>query len=200
MKATIITSSLAALSLAGMLTIPALADSSSSPSASATPATTASAKPHKDRGGCPDGFDAGDAAGVRVCRVGDGFRLETTDPAKSGAHEYTGTLTTDGKFTDVSLVRPENDDSASIDGNGNIVYDFKTYSGIDGIQFHVSEEAKEITFNVEVDGQLIPVNHIWIGDKRRHPDHDPFHIRVDHKDHGATPVASTAPTSTATAQ
>ncbi|MBV8085388.1 MAG: hypothetical protein JO247_11295 [Chloroflexi bacterium] len=200
MKATIITSSLAALSLAGILTIPALADSSASPSASATPSTTASAKPHRDRGGCPDGFDAGDAAGVRVCRVGDGFRLETTDPANSGAHEYTGTLTTDGKFTDVSLVRPENDDSASIDGNGNIVYDFKTYSGIDGIQFHVDEEAKEISFNVYVDGQLIPVNHIWIGDKGRHPEHDPFRVHVDRKDHGATPVASTAPTSTLSAQ
>ena len=39
--------------------------------------------------------------------------METTDPRKTGAHTYTGTLTTDGKFTDVQLVQPEKDDSVS---------------------------------------------------------------------------------------
>src|SRR5581483_773898 len=105
MKATIIKSSLAALTLAGMLTAPALAQTSS---ASPSPSAAASAAGKHDRRGCPEGFDAGDQAGVRICHNKAGtWRLETTDPAKTGAHTYTGTLTTDGKFVDVQLVRPE---------------------------------------------------------------------------------------------
>jgi len=194
MKATIISSSLAALSLAGILTLPALADNSTTNtgSASAGAAGTSALRPHHDRTDCPDAFDAGDAAGVRICRVGDAYRLETTDPAKSGAHEYTGQLTTDGKFTDVQLVRAEQDDSASIDGNGKLNFDFKTYSGIDGVDFHVDDQAKGITFSLYVDGRQIPVNHIWIGDHGRHPENDPFRMHVN-RDHRPSPLASPAP-------
>jgi len=177
MKASIIKGALAAAALAGLLTAPALADDSTAASPSAAASTTP-ARHHHQRG-CPQGFDAGDAAGVRVCHGKAGtWRLETTDPAKSGGHEYTGTLTTDGKFTDVQLIRPENDDSASIDGEGKLVYDFKTFSGIDGVQFHVADEATQITFNLTVDGQQLPANHIWIGKKGRHPDGDPFTLRL----------------------
>src|SRR5579862_8260585 len=78
----------------------------------------------------PDGLHAGDAAGVYIWHragVDHGWHLETTDPRKSGAHTYTGTITTDGKFSDVQLVRAEKDDSATIDGNGNLNFSFVTY-------------------------------------------------------------------------
>ncbi len=127
---------------------------------------------------CPAGFDAGDAAGVRICHHHGAWRLETTDPVKAGPHEYTGTLTTDGKFTDVQLIRPEDDDSAGLDGDGKLVYDFKTYSGIDGVAFHVSGEATELTFNLFVDGQQLPPARIWIGEKGRHPKSDPFTLHA----------------------
>ncbi|MBV9119608.1 MAG: hypothetical protein JOZ39_02790 [Chloroflexi bacterium] len=192
MKSTILGGTLAAISLSGVLALPALADSSSPlPSSVASPSTAG--KAHKEKG-CPDAFDAADAAGVRVCHSKEGFRLETTDPAKSGAHEYTGTLTTDGKFGSVQLIRAEQDDSASIDGNGNLIFDFKTFSGIDGVRFDV-DGGKDITFNLMVDGQQIPAEHIWIGDKGRHPKADPFKLPTEHKDKSTQPLPSASPAS-----
>ena len=168
MKPRLIIGTLGALSLAGVLAGPALAD---------TPSPT-SAPAHEARR-CPDGFDAGDAAGVRICRDGDdNLRLETTDPARSGGHQYTGTLTTDGKFGDVRLVRPENDDSATLDGDGKLVYDFKTFGGVDGVAFHVGDGATSVTFNLFVDGQQLPAARVWIGDRGRHPEGDPFTLHV----------------------
>ncbi|HEX6513838.1 MAG TPA: hypothetical protein VF157_16155 [Chloroflexota bacterium] len=170
MKTPLIKGTLAALSLAGVLTAPALAQTTST-----SPTTSPGPTVAHDRRRCPDGFDAGDAAGIRICRGKEGeWRLMTTDPAKSGAHEYTGTLTTNGKFDDVQLIRPENDDAASLDGQGNLVFDFKTYSGIDGVSFRVGGGANEVTFNLMLDDQQLAPSHIWIGDNGRHPKSDPF--------------------------
>ena len=178
-----ITATLAALALAGMVSGQAFAQTAP-PSARPGPEA-------QQEAGCPDGFDAGDAAGVRICHRPGGWRLETTDPAKSGAHEYTGTLTTNGKFGDVYLIRAEQDDSASLDGNGNLVFDFKTFSGIDGVHFRVDGGAA-LTFNLSVDGQQIPPRHIWLGDNGRHPDSDPFTLTIHRHDQtsSATQTAS----------
>lgn len=151
MKATILTSALAALSLAGAMAAPALAAR-------------------------PDGFHAGDAAGVYIWHrsgVDHGWHLETTDPAKSGAHTYTGTVTTDGSFADVHLVRPESDDSATVDGSGTLTFSFKTFSGIDGVDWRVAG-GTQMTFTFYEDGQLLPASQINLGDNSRHPDSDPF--------------------------
>jgi len=188
MKGTILRSTLAGLSLACMLSLPALADSSAQPAASASPSGV------PDHLGCPDHFDPGDKAGVRICRGPEGWRLVTTDPARTGAHEYTGVLTTNGKFTDVYLVRPENDDSATVDGDGRLNYDFKTFSGIDGVDFRVDGGA-EVTLSLFLDGQQLPPERIWIGDKGRHPQADPFHLRA----HPVEPSPRAAQPTTASA-
>lgn len=192
MKTPLIRGTIAALTLTGLMAFPALADnstSSASPSASAT--GTAARGKHHD---CPSGFDAGDAAGVRICRGKNGdWRLDTTDPAKSGSHEYTGTLTIDGKFVDVQLIRPESDDSASIDGEGKLNFDLKTYSGIDGVSFRVGDDAKEVTFNLFVDGQQLAPSHIWIGHKGRHPKADPFKLPTGKHEHRVQPSAAPSP-------
>lgn len=151
MKATILTSALAALSLGAAMAAPALAAR-------------------------PDGFHAGDPTGVYVWHrdgVDHGWHLETTDSKNGGVHTYIGTLTTDGKFMDVQLLKAEKDDSASIDGNGNLNYSFVTASGIDGLDFR-DPGGTHITFTVYVDGALIGTNQINLGDNSRHPVTNPF--------------------------
>ena len=155
MKAALITSTLAALSLAATLAVPALAAR-------------------------PDGLDRGDASGVYLWHragVYHGFHLETTDPAKTGAHLYTGVISTNGKFEDVQLVHAENDDSATIDGNGNLDYSFETYSGIDGVDWRV-DGGTEMTFTLYEDGQLMSTSTINLGDKDTHPATDPFTLSI----------------------
>ena len=154
MKAAILTSTLAALSLAGAMAAPAFAAR-------------------------PDGFHAGDPSGVYVWHragVDHGWHLETTDPKGGGVHTYTGTLTTDGKFTDVHLVQAEKDDSASIDGNGNLVYSFVTASGIDGVDFR-DPGGSQVTFNLSIDGQPMPTTEINLGDTAHHPASNPFTLK-----------------------
>src|SRR5205823_3021258 len=129
-----IVSSIAALSLAGALAGTAMA---------AGPAQR------------PDGFRAGAPSGVYIWHrsgVDHGWHLETTDPASSGAHTYTGSLSTDGTFSDVHLVRPESDDSASVDGSGTLTFTFKTFSGIDGVDFRVAG-GQHLTLTLSEDGQ-----------------------------------------------
>jgi hypothetical protein len=153
MKSTLITSTLAALSLAAAMAAPAFAAR-------------------------PDGFDPGDASGVYLWHragVDHGWHLETTDPRRSGAHTYTGSITTDGAFNDVRLVRPESDDSATVDGSGTLNFSFKTYSGIDGVDWRVSG-GRQMTFTLYEDGQLMSTSQINIGDNSRHPDSDPFTV------------------------
>jgi hypothetical protein len=155
MKTTLITSTLAALGLAASLAAPALAAR-------------------------PDHFHAGDPSGVYLWHragVDHGWHLETTDPRQTGAHTYTGTITTDGHFTDVRLVRPEDDDSATVDGSGNLTFSFKTYSGIDGVDWRV-DGGTQMTFTLTMDGQPLAADQINIGDNSRHPAGDPFTITV----------------------
>ena len=154
MKATILTSTLAALSLAGALAAPAMAAR-------------------------PDGFHPGDPVGVYIWHragVDHGWHLETTDPKGTGSHTYTGTLTTDGKFADVQLVRPEKDDSATIDGSGNLDYSFVTYDGIDGVDFR-DPGGTQITFTLYLDGQLMSATEINLGDNSHHPSVNPFTLK-----------------------
>ncbi len=185
---------LSAITLGTALAIPQMAFAQTATPAPSASASTALPK-HES---CPNGFDAGDAAGVRICRgKGGEIRLETTDPAKSGAHEYTGTLTTDGSFGNVHLVRPENDDSATVDGSGNLNFDFKTFSGIDGVAFDVNGGTK-VTFSLFVDGQQLDPAHIWVGHKGKHPKSDPFTEHAG-KHKKATPSESATPSASPSA-
>ncbi|MBV9121589.1 MAG: hypothetical protein JOZ39_12845 [Chloroflexi bacterium] len=151
MKSTRFVSLLAGLGLAASMAVPALAAR-------------------------PDGFHAGDPAGMYVWHrdgVDHGWHLETTDPAKSGAHTYTGIVSTDGKFTDIHLVRAENDDSATVDGNGNLNFKFVTFSGIDGVDFR-DPGGSQITLTLYLDGALLSTNQIYLGDASHHPAANPF--------------------------
>ncbi|MDE3075082.1 MAG: hypothetical protein KGJ86_06600 [Chloroflexota bacterium] len=158
MKATIVKAGLAAVGLAGILAAPALAAGDTSPN-----------------------LPFGNATGAYIWHTdgpNHGWHVDTTDPRGSGAHEYTGTITTDGKFTDVHLARPEADDSVTVTGDGTLTFDFKTYSGIDGVDFRDASGHK-LTFALYEDGQLMAPNDIHLGLRhRRHPDSNPFTLSI----------------------
>src|SRR5579859_1485176 len=161
------------------------------PTATGTPSATTStstAKPTHVKcaqidWGCrvqgePQGFDAGDAAGYRVWHNANEdthWHVETTD-LKGVSHEYIGTLRTDGKFVNVTNVLPENDDKVTQVGDGEILFDLKTYNGIDGVRFSI-DGGDHLSMNLKVDGQPAPTNHIFIGHKALHPKTSHLHFR-----------------------
>jgi hypothetical protein len=124
--------------------------------------------------GKPAALEAGGLDGAYFWHDPDGLHLETTDAQRAG-HHYTGTLTTDGAFTAVQLVRPENDDSFTQPAPGILTFSFVTFSGIDGIQFHI-DGGTQVTLDLQLDGHELPVDNIFLGAYSQHPKSNPFTV------------------------
>jgi len=124
--------------------------------------------------GMPRSFEAGGAGGYYFWHDDNGLHLWTTDPEGVESH-YTGTITTDGAFEDLSLEHPESDDSATTNGAGTLTFDLHTFSGIDGLNFKVHGGTK-VRLDLHRDGHQTGVDHIFLGVYSVHPDHDPFTV------------------------
>jgi hypothetical protein len=122
--------------------------------------------------GRPASFEAGGTSGVYFWHESDdGLHLRTTDPDNVD-HYFTGTITTDGVFHDLDLVRLEQDDTATIDPTGHILtFSFHTYSGIDG--------GTRQTLSLQLDGRRLSPERIFLGEDGVHPEHDPLTVWRD---------------------
>jgi hypothetical protein len=137
----------------------------------ATPALAAPGVPE----GAPDLDLPGIPGGYYVWHDEGGWHLRTTDAEL--VHEYTGQLSSNGQFEDVDLARPENDDSFAVRQGGNAVdFRFRTYTGIDGLNFRLAG-GDYLTFRLYRDGHLISTSHIYLGATREHPRTNPFTLR-----------------------
>jgi hypothetical protein len=128
--------------------------------------------------GEPKGFKAGESARYAVWVGTKGnWHVRTTTAKK--LHHFTGKIYVEGGvFTGVE---PHDLEYKSKFGDWwrlsekrhEIVIDFKTDRGIDGINFQVSKEAKFVYFNLHIDGKHHK-NQIFVGRAGQHPDRDPF--------------------------
>jgi hypothetical protein len=124
--------------------------------------------------GRPASFEAGSTGGYYIWHDDSGFHLRTTDPEGVESH-FTGTLTTNGVFHDLTAIRAEQDDKVEQVGDGTIIFDLHTYSGIDGFDFDV-RGGDRVTFELKRDHNLIGVDHIFLGEDGVHPNHNPFTV------------------------
>lgn len=125
--------------------------------------------------GRPASFEAGATGGYYIWHDDAGFHLRTTDPEGVESH-FTGTLTTNGRFHDVTLVRDEQHDQVTILGDGTIAFDVHTFSGVDGFDFQIAG-GDRVTFDLQRDGRQISTDHIFLGEDSVHPDRNPFTVR-----------------------
>ncbi len=58
-------------------------------------------------------------------------------------------------------------------GRNLLTFDFKTDQGVDGISFQLSKDAKEIRFNLMIDGTA-QVDRVFVGQGNHHPQQSPF--------------------------
>ena len=72
-------------------------------------------------------------------------------------------------------VKFESDDYFAVTGprNDELDFDFHTFSGIDGVTFHV-KNGSSVTVTLYRDGSPLPVDHIFLGAYSQHPDSNPF--------------------------
>jgi hypothetical protein len=124
--------------------------------------------------GRPQAFDAGGTSGVYFWHESDdGLHLRTTDPNPVD-HLFTGTITTDGNFHDLDLIRLEQDDTATIDPTGHMLtFSFNTYAGVDGLDYYIDGGTWQ-TLSLKIDGRQLSPARIFLGEDSVHPDHDPF--------------------------
>ncbi len=132
-----------------------------------------------DPNGRPKQFEAGELTGYAVWHSKKGWHIRTT--ARTKRHHFKGSIHTDdgtfvtahgynleksGKLADHWKMGPR---------RMTIRFDFATADGIDGIDFTVSKETRLVRFNLHIDGKHQPT-HIFIGQKGKHPDDDPFNL------------------------
>ena len=113
--------------------------------------------------------------GYYIWRNEYGWHLRTHGPGEE--HLFTARLRTDGVFQDVDAVRLENRDNfAVLDGGHTIVLRFHTYDATDGLNFRVRGGTR-LRFNLQLDGELIATDSIYLGAAGVHPPTNPFTIR-----------------------
>ncbi|HTE85701.1 MAG TPA: hypothetical protein VK821_13305, partial [Dehalococcoidia bacterium] len=132
--------------------------------------------------GRPLSFRTGSRAGAYFWHDNPvGLSLRTTDQI-GVHHEYTGTITTDGTFINISPIQLDPDDSVSLDGSGQILsFDFHTFSGVDGVDFEIAGGTGQELY-IQWDGRDIPVARVYLGRNSVHPLYDPMMFCRDDND------------------
>ncbi len=123
-------------------------------------------------------MDADKDFGYYIWFYGDRIYLRTTDRGNGpGPSVYTGKIVVHrGDIRNVNVVRQEDDDWAVASDN-TLEYHFKTYNGIDGVDF-TATGAEDVTFHLYRNGHLIATDHIFLGAGQVNPPGNPFTLFV----------------------
>ena len=129
--------------------------------------------------GKPEDYKAGDTYRYAVWHDDDGWHMRTTTAKKE--HHFKGAITVKGgKIIEVKLVKGDRKDRFVLGPEKhNLIFDFTTDEGEDGLDFRCGKEADSIEWNLEIGGEdKGPVKkqpgRIFIGKKGEHPDEVPF--------------------------
>jgi hypothetical protein len=113
--------------------------------------------------------------GYYVWHDEDGLHLRTHGPGDE--HQFVARLRTDGTFVDVDAVRLESRDRVRISDGGHVlVFDVHTFDWTDGTNFHV-RGGERLRLDLELDGEPIATESIYLGADGEHPATNPFIIR-----------------------
>lgn len=112
--------------------------------------------------------------GYYLWRDDTGFRLRTHGPGD--AHTFVAYLHTDGQFYAVTTVRTESRDAVAVlNGGHTLALRFHTYDWTDGVDFRIAD-GTALRLNLQLDGQLIDTDRIFLGAAGVHPANNPFTI------------------------
>ncbi|HLH74594.1 MAG TPA: hypothetical protein VKX96_15000 [Chloroflexota bacterium] len=112
--------------------------------------------------------------GYYIWHNDDGYHLRTHGPGAE--HDFTARVHTNGIFEDVSPFRLESGDTFDVvDGGHTLLLHFHTYDGTDGVNFRI-RGGEYVRFRLDLDGQLISTNNIFLGPTGSHPATNPFQL------------------------
>jgi hypothetical protein len=92
--------------------------------------------------------------------------------------KFSAHIASNGTIHDVVAIRDENADHIKLDGAGHALeLSFATSTGLDGVDFRLDDPGF-LRARIEANGQLLPVDNIFLGDDGRHPATNPFALRL----------------------
>jgi hypothetical protein len=140
--------------------------------------------------GMPQGFYIGvDANGV--------FSLESTHNQSNPSvyYHFSGTVTTDGSFDDVSALKLEKGDTYSVSTDKHtLTFDFDNGGGVDGLSF-LPTCGSTITFDLGIKDAPAATSRIHVGVPGTNPSSNPFTFTRNNQICGSQQVQSSGPVS-----
>jgi hypothetical protein len=121
-------------------------------------------------------IDGSRPLGYYVWHDAAGFHLRTHGPGDE--HRFEARLHTDGVFIDVDSVRLESRDGVAVlDGGHTLVLRTRTFNWTDGVNFRI-RGGHRLRLNLQLEGEPIATESIFLGADGRHPANNPFTIRA----------------------
>ena len=122
--------------------------------------------------GRPSAFDSGNSPGYYIWQDGDRWNVRTANNGMQ--HSFTGTVTTDGNFSDVVAQQSENSERIAMKvSRGQIGFQFNSAARNEGFSFTL-QNSPNATFALYVDGRLVDTSNIYLGQQNWHPNSNAF--------------------------
>jgi hypothetical protein len=123
------------------------------------------------------------------------FSLVSTHPKSTPRvyYHFSGTVTTDGSFDDVSAIQLEKGDTYSVSADTHtLTFDFNNGGDLDGLSF-LPMCGSTITFGLAIKGASAPTSRINVGMPSTNPSSDPFTFTRNSQICGSQQVQSSGP-------
>ena len=127
--------------------------------------------------GRPTAYDSNTSPSFHVWQEGDRWHVQTANTGMQ-QHLFTGTIETNGTFSDVSTMPSASVERIVVDvRNGIIDFQFNSLAKTDGFSFTLSG-GQNATFKMYIDGRPVDPSNIYLGQQNRHPDRNEFSINT----------------------
>ncbi len=142
----------------------------------------------RDYQGKPSKHEAENTMGYYIWQEGARWNVRTVNAGTQ--HLFTGTVETDGAFTDVTTLQSEKVERVAMNvQNDKIEFHFNSAARTDGFSFTTSN-GQTVTFTLYADGMPVDPSNIYFGSGNRHPNTSSFSVRLNDNSSGNTDNSS----------
>ena len=136
--------------------------------------------------GRPTVYDSNTSPSFQVWQEGDRWHVQT---ANTGMQQrlFTGTIESNGAFSDVTTMPSANVERIVVDVRDGIIdFQFNSLAKADGFSFTL-RGSQNATFKLYIDGRSVDPSNIYLGQQNRHPDRNEFSINTVNDSYNNTP-------------
>ena len=138
----------------------------------------------RDYQGKPSKHEAENTMGYYIWQEGTRWNVRTVNAGTQ--HLFTGTVETDGTFSDVTVLQSEKVERVAMSvRNDKLEFHINSAAKTDGFSFTASS-GQNVTFTLYADGMPVDPSNIYFGSGNRHPNSSSFSVRLNDDSSGNT--------------